>query len=500
MLRRVRAVFPGWWPVAAAALCGALMALGQAPLGWWFVTLPALAVLVALVARNGAGRAAWLGWFGGAGYFAVAMSWIVQPFLVDVARYGWMAPFAVILMAFGMALFWAVGAGFGVWVGGVSARVGLVLGLGLAELARSYVLTGFPWALIGHVWIDTPVAQVAAWGGPVGLSLVTLAAAALLTWGGWRGGAAALTMVAALWVAGAERLAQPLPNGPGAVVRLVQPNAAQDAKWNPDHAAEFFDRLMRATAAPAGPLGAVDLVIWPETALPYLVVDYPALPGLIASAGQGAAVLVGQDRYAEGQVWNNLQIYGPGGAVMASYDKHHLVPFGEYLPLGDIAYDWFGFTAFASRAGTAFVAGPGPQVLDLGGRLGLVVPLICYEAVFPQDLRTATRPGWIVQITNDAWFGTLSGPYQHAAQARLRAIEQGLPLIRVANTGVSEVIDARGQVVAALPFGTEGHLDAALPGALPATPYASWGDWPILALLLAGLSVLAMYRKVAPSA
>ncbi|MBC7740378.1 MAG: apolipoprotein N-acyltransferase, partial [Candidatus Saccharibacteria bacterium] len=129
-------------------------------------------------------------------------------------------------------------------------------------------------------------------------------------------------------------------------------------------------------------------------------------------------------------------------------------------------------------------AGVGPAVLDLGGKLGQVLPLICYEAVFPQDLRGTVRPGWLLQITNDAWFGTWTGPFQHAAQARLRAVEQGLPLVRVANTGVTQVVDARGRVTASLPFGTEGFLDAALPGALPATPYARWGEGPLLVLLV----------------
>jgi apolipoprotein N-acyltransferase len=175
------------------------------------------------------------------------------------------------------------------------------------------------------------------------------------------------------------------------------------------------------------------------------------------------------------------------------------VPFGEYIPFGDLAYRLFGLAAFASQQGAGYSAGVGAAVLDLGPKLGHVLPLICYEAVFPQDLRAAPmRADWIVQITNDAWFGKLTGPWQHLAQARLRAIEQGLPLLRAANTGISAVIDARGRVVAALPLGVADYIDAALPPPLPPTVYARLGDLPLLVLLLAlgaGLLVGARPRK-----
>jgi apolipoprotein N-acyltransferase len=187
--------------------------------------------------------------------------------------------------------------------------------------------------------------------------------------------------------------------------------------------------------------------------------------------------------------WNSLAVFAPDGTVTAVYDKHHLVPFGEYIPLGDLASEWFGITAFAARDGNAYSAGPGPRLVDLGPGLGRVLPLICYEAVFPQDLRGVPgRPDWLLQVTNDAWFGRLTGPYQHLAQARLRSIEQGLPMVRVANTGVSAVIDARGRLRAAIPLGRAGFVDARLPGTLTAPPYARWGEVPVL-LLLAGLAV-----------
>jgi apolipoprotein N-acyltransferase len=266
-----------------------------------------------------------------------------------------------------------------------------------------------------------------------------------------------------------------------AMLRLVQPNAEQGLKWDPDQARLFFDRQLSFTAAGSRP----DLVIWPETAVPYLLEENPVVGELIAEAGRGSPVAVGVQRVKGRQFWNSLAVIGPGGRVTANYDKHHLVPFGEYIPFGDVLYDWLGLVAFAARQGNGYSPGPGPVVLDLGGNLGKALPLICYEAIFPQDLRAAPeRADWILQITNDAWFGTWSGPFQHLAQAQLRAIEQGLPLVRVANTGVTAVIDARGRTVDSLPMGEAGYLDARLPGALPATPYARWGEGPVLLLLL----------------
>jgi apolipoprotein N-acyltransferase len=320
-----------------------------------------------------------------------------------------------------------------------------------------------------------------------------LAAAALASLR-WRPALIAALTLAAAWAQGAWTLSHPLPDGPGATLRLVQPNAEQALKWDPELARRFLDRLLDATAAaPTGP-AAPDLVIWPETALPYLFEYHPELAPMIADAAQGATVALGVQRAEDGRYWNSLAVIEPDGRVSQTYDKHHLVPFGEYMPLGDLAYAWFGLSAFAAQHGAGYTAGPGPKLLDFGPVMGRALPLICYEAVFPQDVNAAPeRPDWLLQITNDAWFGTLSGPFQHADQARMRAIEQGLPLIRVANTGVTAVYDARGRELAALPFGTEGHLDAALPAALGPTSFSRFGSWPIL-VLLAGLA-LALIRR-----
>ncbi len=483
------------WRLALAGAGGLAAALGQVPWSLWPLALFGLGLIVWLIDRaETPRRAALIAFVAGGAQFALAMSWIIEPFLIEPEVYGWMAPFALILMAAGGGVFWALPVwGALKWRRSIGA---IVLALTLSDLARGYFLTGFPWALIGHIWIETPVAQVASLVGQTGLTLLTLAVCG--------GAIAALARPIFLglvilglvgpWAFGAWRLAQPEPAATGLTLRLVQPNAAQTDKWDPDLARQHVNTLLAETGA--GP--KVDLIIWPETSLPYLIENDPQIPLMIAQAANDTPVLFGLQRVDGARGWNSLRVQDGAGNLLASYDKHHLVPFGEYIPFGNLAYDWFGLRAFAAQTGHAYSAGSGPAVLDLGP-LGKVLPLICYEAVFPQDLRTDLRPDWIVQITNDAWFGIRSGPFQHAALAQLRAIEQGLALARSANTGVTEMIDARGRVVASLPFGQQGHLDAQLPGALPPTPYARWSEIPVL-VLLGGLALGLMRRRAVRAA
>ena len=474
-----------WGSPVLAGVFGVLAALGQAPWGLWPVTLVALAGAFWLMAGVSPRRAALLGFALGAGYFGLALSWIVSPFLIEPEKYGWMAPFALLFMAAGGGVFWAVAG----WIGARAGLLGLVLAFTSVELARGYVLTGFPWALIGHVWVGSPVAQVAALVGPSGLTLLTCAIAALLAALRWPQALAAVLVLGLGWGFGVQRLAGAEPAPPGVTLRLVQPNAAQVTKWEAGLAQGHFDRLLRLSGG-----APVDQVIWPETALPFSIDASPEL-GPIIGAAAGVPVVLGLQRREGRRGWNSLAVISPQGAITGTYNKHHLVPFGEYIPFGDLAFDWFGISAFAAREGHAYSAGDGAAVLDLGGKLGKMLPLICYEAVFPQDLRAAPeRAAWILQITNDAWFGTYSGPYQHLAQAQLRAIEQGLPLVRVANTGITAMVDARGRVTARLPMAVEGALEAALPGALTAPPYARWGEVPVL-LLLAGCALVVIRRR-----
>ncbi|WP_415233636.1 apolipoprotein N-acyltransferase [Pseudorhodobacter sp.] len=493
----LRGAWPGWALAGAAFGLGAVVASGQAPLDEWRLALPGLfAALVLLARAPSAGAAGWLGLFLGGGYFALSLSWIVEPFLVEPETYAWMIPFVLLLLPFGLGLFWAVAAwaAHRIGQGHVQRVLWSALFLTLAEMARGYVFTGFPWAMLGHIWIDTPIAQAAAFVGAGGLTALTLLLAALPAAFGWRLSGASIVILAGFYVYGDGLRSPAYPENP-AIVRLVQPNAEQHLKWDRDRARVFFDRLTLLSSTPAET--RPDLVVWPETSVPYLLNDNEAMVQAIARAGQGAQVAVGIQRVEGNRGYNSLAVVKSDGGISQLYDKHHLVPFGEYIPFGDLAFDLFGLSAFASQLGAGYSAGPGPAVLDFGARLGRALPLICYEAVFPQDLRAApSRADWILQITNDAWFGKLTGPWQHLAQARLRAIEQGLPLLRAANTGISAVIDARGRVAAYIPLGVADFLDAPLPPALPPTAYARFGDAPILVLLLGlGLALLIQRRR-----
>ncbi|MFN3208126.1 MAG: apolipoprotein N-acyltransferase [Roseovarius sp.] len=477
--------------VIAAGL-GALAALGQAPWGLWPVTIVALALVYGLWRETrGWLPATILGLVAGTGHFTVALSWIFEPFLVDAARHGWMAPFAVLGLSVFMATYWAVAFGAARAAGG---RSGLTL-LGafiIGEALRGWLFTGFAWAQVGHVLIDTPLLHWAAWGGGLGLcALVVGAAVALWHLGAGQrvAGAAGLALVALLYGGGAmltpTDAAAPGPDAP--IVRLVQPNAAQQAKWLPENLQMFYDRQRQFTAAP-GEGGRPDLVVWPETAIPTFLHQSEDLLGGIAASAQGAPVVLGLRRL-DGQRYFNSLLYMDGdGAVAQVYDKHHLVPFGEFMPLGDLMAR-FGIHGLAAEEGGGYSAGPGAEIVDMGP-LGTAVPLICYEGVFARNITSApARPGMILMITNDAWFGKVSGPYQHLAQGRLRSAEQGLPMVRVANTGVSAMVDGTGRVLAHIPLGEAGWIDAALPPALPPTLYSRTGDAPML--VLAALLMLA---------
>jgi len=485
--------------VVLGAVAGAVAALGHSPVSWPIATLLGLGALFWLFGGvKSAGQATLLGWAGGTGYFAATVYWIVNPFLVDAADQAWMAPFALVFMAVGLALFWAAAFWLAYRVGSTIGRrrVALVVALALAGLARSYVLTGFPWGLIGYVWVETPVIELAAYIGPHGVGVLTLVVAALPFVGRrrWVTSAFAVLLIALAWGIGQYRLGLPVPAPAQPVtVRLIQPNAPQRLKWDPAMSEIYFRRQLRLTAQPAKV--RPDLVIWPETAVTFWLEDTPKYQTLIANAaGPESRVIIGALRAKGRRVYNALAVLGPDGAVQQVYDKSHLVPFGEYVPFGDVLAD-LGFHGMASSEGDGLSPGPGPRVLDLG-RAGKILPLICYEAIFPQLVnRPTTRADWILQITNDAWFGKIAGPQQHMAQARVRAIEQGLPLIRVANTGISAAIDAKGQIVAALPLGVAGKLDVQVPGRLPATLYRRTGDWPVFLVLLFGLGVLGFSRR-----
>ncbi|MCQ0093315.1 apolipoprotein N-acyltransferase [Roseovarius sp. M141] len=485
-----------WMQGGIAAALGAVAALGQAPWDLWPLTLLAFAGLYGCYSvAPGWRRAAWLGVAGGAGYFAVALSWIVEPFLIDVARHGWMAPFALVLFAVGFALFWAGAQGIARRLG--SGALGWAAMLTLSEALRGWLWTGFPWAQPGHVLIATPMLRWASIGGALPLTFAVLIGGAALwhlTLGRrWTGaaGLAALAALAALWVGTPWLGAVPAPGMDAPVIRLVQPNVPQAEKWDPAHMQEHFDRQMRYTLADAPP----DLIVWPETAVPTLLNRAEGILAGISEAARGAPVVLGVQRAEGARYFNSLLVLDGQGNRSALYDKHHLVPFGEYVPFGDLL-EQFGIRGLAQQGGYGYSPGPGARLIDMGP-LGAALPLICYEGVFARDVASAKgRADFMLLITNDAWFGQVSGPFQHLAQARLRSAEQGLPMIRAANTGVSAIIDAAGRITAEIPLGQAGYLDAPLPPPTAPTPYARNGDWPALALLALLALVSALLHRV----
>ena len=475
------------WPLRLPilAVLGAGAGLGQVPFAWPIATLVVLLVAFLLAGRGGMGFRE--GWALGLGYFALTLRWIMEPFLVEPERTGWMAPFALLLMAAGLALFW--GAAFGLARRLRLGLMGLVALWTGAEVLRSLALTGFPWVLIGHVWSETPLAQLAAHVGVHGLTLLTLGAAAVVA-----------SPRAPLLVRGAVPVAllggwvlldpgpAPAPDPAAPVVRIVQPNVPQAEKWDPAHQPEHLRRLLTLSGAPS----KADLVVWPETALTELLEwAGPTLQTGSRIAG-GAPLATGVVRAdEEGRYFNSLAVTDGQGAVVATYDKAHLAPFGEYIPFREILSRW-GLRGLADFQGQGFASGPGAALVDVPG-IGPARPLICYEGIFAEEIGSE-RPRFLLLVTNDAWFGVNAGPQQHFALARLRAIEQGLPLVRAANTGISGMIDGKGRVLASLPLNQAGAIEAPLPPGLSPTFYSRWGDWPVLLLLML-LGLWALLRR-----
>ena len=476
-----------------ACTSGAALALALAPFHFiWLVPLCLGLIGRQALSLEGWKQGAFYGWLLGTSYFAVAMVWIYEPFQIDAERYAWMAPFAVVGLAAGLALFLA--AAFAVatkWGRGAARVLVLIAALSLAEFGRAYLLTGLPWAAFAQFWIDTPVAQMLPLIGPQGVAVLTLIAFLPLGLLSLRPALAVLLLAAtALCVALVP--SPPAVEMTGKIIRLVQPNAPQDEKWHPDLRWSFVQRQVEYTSAP----GDVDLIVWPETAVP-LMLHYAedVLTQISAAAGQ-TPLFLGIQRREAGQYFNSAILLEEGGAPSQIYDKAHLVPFGEYVPAGNLMAR-FGIHGFASQAGAGYAAGPGPQVIDLP--IGKALPLICYEAVFPQDVNAAPeRADVLIQITNDAWFGTYSGPFQHLVQARMRALEQGLPMVRVANTGISAMIDPYGRIVDSLPLGVAGYIDVALPAPLAPTLYARTGDiWVFLFCIVLCVGGMAFSQSIA---
>ncbi len=511
----------GWRRRVIALAAGATGALALPPLDLWPLIVVPMTVAVWLidgaVGKSAASRfraAAAAGWWWGFGFFLAGLWWLGAAFLVEADKFAWAMPLGVVALPALLAVFPALAFGCArlLWPSGTGRILMLAIMLSLSEWLRGHVLTGFPWNVYGMMLAGQPqIAQIASVVGLYGLTLVSVAIGAAPAtlgtaerpWARWRAPVIALLVVAGLVGFGLWRVpAGPAPLVAGVKLRLMQPNLPQDAKFNARNGEAILNQYLalsdRATSPATPGVQAVTHLIWPESAFPFLLGRTPQalsriaalLPPnttLITGAARAGELLPGESRPP---IFNAIQVVDDEGAIVSSYDKVHLVPFGEYLPpVLERLIRSVGLSEFVSVPG-GFAAGTRRLPLAIRG-LPPAAPLICYEVVFPAEVAPqGPRAGFMLNLTNDGWFGQTSGPYQHFAQARLRAIEEGLPLVRVANTGISAVTDGYGRVLGSLPLGREGVLDTGLPRAGPATPYSRFGDL-IYAAMLVGFLLLS---------
>jgi apolipoprotein N-acyltransferase len=474
-------------PLALAA--GAIAALGFEPWNLWPLTLLATALLIALVdGSRSTGRAALIGWLFGTGHFALGLGWIATAFTFQAKMppvLGWVT---VLLLAMFLALYIALAAGLTRAL--AKAPLPRVLAFAafwmLGEWLRGWVLSGFAWNPLGAAWLEAPgVAQLASYIGALGLSGLLLLAAGglwLLVASHHRIAGAALVLTGLCAGLAGAALIRPIAGPDHPKVFLVQPNIGQDVKYDPGAQDAHFLTYVNLTTgalAAAGTNRPGAIILWSESAVPYAVEEDPQVRARLgAMLGPedlllfGGVAVIRDEAGTVTALTNSLFVLDARGAILARYDKAHLVPLGEYVPA----------RALMTALGVArlapgdidFQPGPGPQTLQLPGFAAVGVQ-ICYEIIFPgRVVDAANRPAWIANISNDAWFGP-SGPPQHLAQARLRAIEEGLPIARATPTGISAMIDAHGKVAVSIGPGLQAVEAAALPPALPPTLFARHG-------------------------
>lgn len=525
IVRAAHAIVLAWGlrRVLIAFSAGALSALAMAPVDAWpvlFVTFP---ILVWLTDGAAAGRlggvpsAAVAGWWFGFGYFLAGLYWVGYAFLVDAKAFGWLLPVAVIGLPGFLALYTAFGLALArmLWTRGPSRLIALALALTLAEWLRGHLFTGFPWntigyALTGPLVLAQGAALVGIWGLTFAAVLIFASPAALAddradTRRPWLPVLMGALLLIALAAYGAMRLSQaPTQFVDGVRLRIMQPNLPQDEKFNYGAKQQVMSRYLALSDRSTGPqsTGVRDVthLIWPESAFPFFLTREPdALAQIAELLPPGTVLITGAVRAPDPtpgvrptRAYNSIYVIDHDGSILSVYDKVHLVPFGEFLPFQDVL-ERLGLMQLTKLPG-GFIAGDRRRVLN-APRAPRFLPLICYEIIFPGEaVPPGERPGWLVNLTNDGWFGLSSGPYQHLQQARVRAIEEGLPLVRAANTGVSAVIDPMGRIVNSLPLGTEGVLDAVLPRSISPPLYLRTGDATVGLILALGLVILIRRR------
>lgn len=499
--------------VLYAFIAGAVSAFGFAPVGWWPLLLVAIAVLCELLDKTRSqGRSILLGWAFGFGQFAVGLNWIATSFTYQSNMPAWLGWVAVVLLSLYLAVYPAIATGVA-WRIGKDDRVVLVTVLGgmwaITEWLRGTLFTGFPWNPAAAALAPTPLIQITALIGTYGLSMIVVllsGAVWLEYYRKWLPLVVILGVTLFLWLLPSSAV----PPDPLTIrnVRVVQPNIGQEDKWRPG----FDEEAWRRLAALSGrPTSEPRLLLWPEAAITDPVQD--SRPGAQAFAqlqrSRAASLLGPNDLLLTGglavgsrdgihvdSATNSVFVIAPDGRVVGRYDKSHLVPYGEYLPMRPLLTS-IGLSRLAP-GDMDFMPGPGPRSIDLGGEWGKVGFDLCYEMIFSGHVvDEKNRPEFIFNPSNDAWFGSW-GPPQHLAQARLRAAEEGIPVIRATPTGISAVIDGRGNVVKELPWRTAGFIDAVIPPAASGAPlFARFGNLiPLLAaLIVIGIGIVLERRR-----
>ncbi len=511
----------GWLRVGIAFVAGVASALALAPFNAWpilFLTLPLLVWLVdgsAAGRWSGAASAALTGWCFGFGYFVAGLYWIGYAFLVDAKTFGYLLPIAVAGLPAYLALYTGLGLAAArlIWARGPERVLALATMLTGAEWLRGHLFSGFPWNTFGYALTEPlalaqSVSLIGIWGLTF-LCIAICASPAVLaddaadTPHPRRAPFFGILILAGLASYGAVRLWQnPTAFVSGVKLRIMQPNLQQDEKFNyaaKTQVMEHYLRLSdRATTPNSNGVHDVTVLIWPESAFPFFLTREPDALAQIANLLKPSTELItGAVRPAPSSgdaphAYNSVYVIDPDGSIRGIYDKVHLVPFGEYLPLQSLL-ERLGLRQLTKQVG-GFLSGDRRRPMDVPGTPKML-PLICYEAIFPgAAVPAGERPGWLVNVTNDGWFGISTGPYQHFQQARVLAIAEGLPLVRAANTGISGVVDPAGRIIASLPLGAEGVLDAGLPRAMAPTPYVQFGDTALILFLVVSLILITRRR------
>lgn len=479
------------------------------PFYLWPLAVVGVSGLFLFLDRVETKKAAFLtGWFFGIGFFGGGLYWLTNAFFVHADKHGWLVPIAVPALALSIGVFIGLTTllAFVLWrkgrsETGVFGRLLLfAVAWTLLEWIRGWIFTGFPWNLIGTIWgFSDTLMQPAAYLGAYGLSLVSVFSLVVLA--GAFYGEKRQRMIAVglgiiipvlLFGSGYQRLSLATEEThAGVLLRLVQPNIAQKDKWNRDLKVKNFQDHVSLSLAPSENGKDPSHVIWPETAVTFALNRDPNVLAAVASAvPKGGVVITGTPRMTPRgekpfQVWNSLVAINEVGHITATYDKAHLVPFGEYIPFRNVLP-----LQKITQGGVDFTRGSGLQSIDIEG-LPAFSPLICYEIIFPnQVLNEKNRPQWLLNLTNDGWYGDSPGPYQHLISARMRSIEEGLPMVRVANTGITVATDAYGRVQGMLSYGRRGFIDVELFKPVSQIPLAArlgsalWGSLLLIIFVL----------------